>query len=393
MWTMKCAYADSCLRAKGDGACSLPEAAELCPVTCGLRCALSCILCACDPCHSISATCNCASAAQLPWTWCKKAVMFCVSSSQLCDQTAVCGDKVRSVEECKEAAIELLGPNITVTVLDHKKAPAGCFIKQTEAYFNIQTHAGSDYSFLKSLCRLRNISTVELPEAKSESISACGQNRTLPVYRIPAEDLEHTIDVLLHKTNIYQFVLLLKQGSTTLNQRLILSSGNSSARRLDIVIAGQTLQGQREMTEPPKVAELRTRVDLKQNSIFVVGGSDSAVCFQDLHLKNGKVPCDTLNPHEHSTIRSTHVACAGHNGWSSSSNWKSRRWRCRTLTYGRTVSYCSFLTSLLFKCSNIVLNKNEGFGTTRTNSKGFRATLRHTGVEQNRTLRAGLPLS
>ena len=131
--------------------------------------------------------------------WCKKAEVFCLSASQSCDQAAACGNRVGTAEECKDAAMELLGPNSAVAIIYNEQAPAGCLVDQIRAYFNNQTRAGSEqrhFSFLKSLCRLRNISSSVLPEAKKETIAACGKNRTLPVYRIVAEDLAGAIDEL-----------------------------------------------------------------------------------------------------------------------------------------------------------------------------------------------------
>ena len=209
-----------------------------------------------------------------------------------------------SAEECKEAAAELLGPNSAVTVLDHKQAPAGCFADETRAYFNNQPQAAGEYSFLKSLCRLKNISA--LPEAKTETITACGENKTLPVYRIAAADLEHVIGAL-HSSKIYRFALLLQQGKARLNRRLALRSADNGTRTLDVVIAGHLPQGWMEITQPPTAAMLTTRVDLQKNSIFVEGGAGSAVCFQDLHLSNGKVRrIESLH-----TIKSRRDAC----GW------------------------------------------------------------------------------
>ena len=164
---MECCCADSCMEGKVEGACNLPLAQEFCPVTCELPCCIprASILC-------ISTTCDCASAAELPlpsaWSWCKKATTFCLSSSQSCDVSSVCGNRLRSAEECKEAAIELLGTNSTVTVLDYKQAPAGCLTDGTRAYFNKHAQAGRDSSFLKSLCRVKGIST--LSEAIQMSI-------------------------------------------------------------------------------------------------------------------------------------------------------------------------------------------------------------------------------
>ena len=199
----------------------------------------------------------------------------------------MCGDRVGSAEECKEAATELLWPNNTVTVLDHKQAPAGCFVDQTRAYFNHQAQAGSHYSFLKSLCRLKNISAMGLPEAKTESIHACGRNWTLPVYRITAEDLQRVIDKL-RSHNVQQYALLLNQGNARIQKTLEIVQ-NGTQGLLDIVIAGQLPQGWAEMTQPPTAAQLTTRVDLAWHSIFISGGAGSVVCLQDLHLSNGRV--------------------------------------------------------------------------------------------------------
>ena len=259
-----------------------------------------------DTCISLLvATCNRASAAKLPsaWTWCKKAANFCLSSSWSCDQTSACGDTVLSAEECKEGAAELLGPNSAVTVLDHKQAPAGCFADETRAYFNNETQAGSEYSFLKQLCRLKNIST--LPEAKMESITACGENKTLPVYRIAAADLERVID-MLHSNDIYQFALLLKQGKSRPQKRLELRSTDNSTIGLDIVIAGQLPRGWMDITQPPIETQLTTHVDLQKHSIFVSGGAESTVCFQDLRMSNGKV-CHIESSH---TIKFRLDACS-----------------------------------------------------------------------------------
>ena len=201
----------------------------------------------------------------------------------------MCGDTVRSVEDCKEAAVELLGPNRAVTVLDHTNLPTGCFVDHARAYFNNQTQAESDSSFLKSLCRLKNFSA--LPEAQTatiETITACGQNWTLPVYRIAAEDLERVINVL-HSTKILRFALLLQQGTARLTKNLVLTKSTAG---MHIVIAGQAPRGWLGMSQPPTAKQLTTHVDLAKHKIFIMGGGSAektSVCLEHLHLSNGKV--------------------------------------------------------------------------------------------------------
>ena len=251
-------------------------------------------------------------AAKVPsdWTWCKKAETFCLSSSQSCDPTSKCGDQIRTAEECKKAAIELRVLSV-LTVINHKPAPAGCFVDdQARAFFNNETQAGSDYSFLKSMCRLKIVSS--LPEAKNESITACGKNRTLLVYEIAAEDLERTINVLLSK-HVTHFALRLAQGTARLKSRLTLQTKDTNTW-LDIVIAGQFPQGWMGMSQPPLAGQLTTRIDLAAQSVFISGGREDVVCLQDLHFSNGKVETMTCNQQSARRI----VCCAGQRGRSSS---------------------------------------------------------------------------
>ena len=126
-----------------------------------------------------------------------------------------------------------------------------------------------------------------LPEAITESITACGVNRTLPMYRIAAQELERAIDGL-RSSNIHQFALVLTQGTVRLKQRLKLTDEN--ATDLDIVIAGQSPTVRwTGMTQPPTAAELTTHVNLAEQSISILARAQAAVCLENLHLYNGKV--------------------------------------------------------------------------------------------------------
>ena len=125
-----------------------------------------------------------------------------------------------------------------------------------------------------------------LPEAITETITACGQNKTLPVYRIVPEDLERAIRELQRKS-IHQFALLLSEGLGIIKNDLKLAYNNRSG--MDIVVAGQLPKGGTTVTQPPTAAQLATHIDLNDNSIFISGGAEDEVCLQDLDLHNGKV--------------------------------------------------------------------------------------------------------
>ena len=160
---------------------------------------------------------------------------------------------------------------------------------QTSAYFNNQGTTQRDYSFLKSLCRVKSVSAWTLL-ARNETFTACGANKRLPVYRIAAEDLERALDELIGK-DIRRFSLVLGPGTAVLSKVLTLGSLDGSSE-LEIVIAGEqpvAVTQQVGMTRPPAATELTTHIDLAQRSIFITA-SRGAVCLQDLHLHNGKSP-------------------------------------------------------------------------------------------------------
>ena len=174
-----------------------------------------------------------------------------------------------------------------VKVLEDWGSPAGCFADQMRVYFNRHMLSKSEYTFLKSLCHLKTLSEYVLPEATNETITACGQNRTLPVFRGLPDNLEFALDEL-QKRNVRQFAVLLSQGTAMLQEDITFSTTDLS--RLDVVIMGQLPQGWAGMTQPPAAAQLMTKVDLNQHHILVMG-ADMAVCLQDLHLFKGKVCC------------------------------------------------------------------------------------------------------
>ena len=99
----------------------------------GLQYAIFFELCFC-PFHP-----ECAAQGMPPaWSWCKKVGIFCLASAQSCDRTSTCGDLVQSAKECKDAAVALLSPNATITVLNNKAAPAGCTVAQRKYTVNAQ---------------------------------------------------------------------------------------------------------------------------------------------------------------------------------------------------------------------------------------------------------------
>ena len=156
-------------------------------------------------------------------------------------------------------------------------------------YYNQQAQAGSDFGFVKSLCRFKNTSA--LPEAVIETISACGENKTLPVYRIIAEDFERAIDgLLLRSKSIHRFALFLSEGHARVKKDLKIQHSSvdvlNSSVELDIVIAGQLPAGWTKMTQPPTAAQLTTHIDLAQHAVFISsGGAETRVCLQ-VHLSS-----------------------------------------------------------------------------------------------------------
>ena len=220
------------------------------------------------------------------WTWCGSG--FGMVSATGCNGVATCADGVKkmasitSAGECSNAADELLRLNSTVTLLNHKGVPSGCLVDQTRSYFNNYSTSGSvsQYPFLTSLCRLKNISALH---PLNETLIACGKKRQVPVYRISAEDLENTLDRLL-KGNVRKFALLLGPGTARLTKRLTIKASG-----LEIVLAGEP-HDLWEVTRPPTATELRTKIDLTQHSIIVSGSgeAEASVCLQDLRVLDGE---------------------------------------------------------------------------------------------------------
>ena len=127
----------TCDKGLRDGACTaMPRTAKmLCAKTCNL----------CD--------------GPKPWTWCDIAGKFCLASQNWCDGNTRCGNPIKNIDDCHNAAMEL-GLNSTVIELDNKVAPHGCFMAiegtyQSQLYFNFNGNFMSDSSFVKTLCWVR----------------------------------------------------------------------------------------------------------------------------------------------------------------------------------------------------------------------------------------------
>ena len=125
----------TCAKAKRDGACTLKPAQKLCPQTCGL--------------------CR----APAGWTWLRSSENFCLSTQQRCDPSTRCGDPLESVKGCQAAAADL-GLATDVTMFKNRVAPQGCFVDLNNlTYFNQAGSGTSKYNFLKSLCKLKDVSS------------------------------------------------------------------------------------------------------------------------------------------------------------------------------------------------------------------------------------------
>ena len=107
-----------------------------------------------------------------------------------------------------------------------------------------------------------------------QTITACGQTRSLLVYNVRVECFEHAIETLLHPKNKSEikgrFMLQLDRGTVKVTRRveMILDS------EFDVVVAGRPLEG--------------TAIDLGRQNIFISATDGQAqVCLMDLKLSQG----------------------------------------------------------------------------------------------------------
>ena len=153
----------------------------------------------------------------------------------------------------------------------------GCFVDtDLRLYFNNKGTYDSSYGFARSLCLWRNAEDFALPSPITNmTTNACGENRSLPVYKVAAIFFEKAIDELKNRS-ISKFVLQLGEGEAYLEKTMHLAD-------LDAVIAGVkwtsheqplttiNLQGSQEQERPMLWS------DTKGNSRF---------CLQDVLLFN-----------------------------------------------------------------------------------------------------------
>ena len=183
----------SCRLAKKDGACSLPIAKQLCAQTCSLCRTLACSVLV------LKAGMPVQAGMPKPWTFLRTADHFCVSSKQRCDAAARCGDSILHEAACKSAAAEL-GLATSLTTVHAPIAPRGCFVSfHNQTFFNTAGSISSDFTFAKSLCRLKEeapgaqcflvhvsfsllIHAGFLNRSKVETVDTCGTRRALLTY-------------------------------------------------------------------------------------------------------------------------------------------------------------------------------------------------------------------
>ena len=255
----------SCAKALNDGACGLAVAPQLCPVTCNL-------------CPRPSA-----------WTFIEgspKSPGFCLASAPSCEFTTNCGGHVASASECETAGIEL-GLNGSVMELNDNAGPRGCFYVLDDAqhttgsglYWNANGSQASRFDFAKSICRWQNTTGFILPEPNpSETVNACGETHTLPVYTIEAQAFEAALGALRSK-QIHRFMLRLGEGAAYVHGQV---SFTGSEGGTVVVLAG---------AQAPHGSVPLTSIDLGEKHIYIDSGTSGkpiSVCMQDLHLHNGK---------------------------------------------------------------------------------------------------------
>ena len=165
-----------------------------------------------------------------------------------------------------------LGLSSSLTLIDDKTAPLGCFFVEQEGrlYHNTIGTASSRYDFAKSLCRYNNASG-SLLRVTDKTIAACGILHNLTVYTVAAEHLEQALEELRVAKRM-QFALRLGVGMAALTKPLAFGDGHV------VVLAGVQAQA--------AGAALDTVIDLGLKNAAVFGSA--SVCMQDLRLQNGR---------------------------------------------------------------------------------------------------------
>ena len=110
-----------------------------------------------------------------------------------------------------------------------------------------------------------------LPTPKQETMEACGKNFTLLTYSIAAKDAGIAIQIIARKKANLKFAIRIGQGTARLSESI------SLARKERIILLGHL---------PTNSTDPGTTIDLQQLYIHI---DNCNVCFQDLHLTNGKV--------------------------------------------------------------------------------------------------------
>ena len=251
----------SCGQALLDGACGLAIAPQLCPVTCDL----------------------CSYRWLGPWTFIEgspKSQEFCLASASSCDYTTNCGGHLTSARECQTASIAL-GLSSSVTELNDHAGPRGCFyvLEGPGLYWNPNGSQGSRYNFAKSLCRWQTTTGFTLPEPNGvETVVACGERRTLPVYYIAAQAFESALGALKIK-QISKFMLKIREGEAYVHKQISFTGAEGGTV---VVLAG---------APSPDGFTPRTSLKLGGNHLVLTSGMNDlpiSVCIQDLHLHSGK---------------------------------------------------------------------------------------------------------
>ena len=88
-----------------------------------------------------------------------------------------------------------------VTVVDRRDAPSGCFVDKAHSiYFNPSGSLESNFNFVKAVCGWRERTGLDPPEPVERTINACGTNRTMDVFDVPAWALESMLNNLRNRS-------------------------------------------------------------------------------------------------------------------------------------------------------------------------------------------------
>ena len=210
-------------------------------------------------------------------------------ASTECDPASYCSTPIQTVETCEGAAVELgYDANVTAHVFNNAGAPAGCFVTlDRQLYLNMADRAKkrgeTRYNFAKSLCELNDVPSKRL-SATSMAIQACGQNRTMPTYKIVPAQLEAVLRNRSFIKACNPCALMVGGGMAALSKDL----GFGGDANLDLVIMGQPWTDQQEP---------HTTFDLNFHSLSLTAAGcfpkcpddnrTASLCIQDLMIQHG----------------------------------------------------------------------------------------------------------